>query len=238
MGCAQSDISEEQYALLLTKCSCDTCKCLSRKKKLHCCTCSKDYSFSDYKTHICACGICGKIVNKNINQTHCGSCHFTFDNKEKKLQHCCKCTPQSTFDNTVKKHCYRCHMFFDKTKEHKCPIPTTMITARECDQYMKHFHETRFFCDTCLKYHKKQNLQKPHQQIKINMNTEKTNTEKTNTEKTNTCQICFCQYSQKTAFVPCGHCISCEKCTQAIMVSKQCPMCRRSISHVLNLYES
>lgn len=48
------------------------------------------------------------------------------------------------------------------------------------------------------------------------------------------CVICF-EEPINTVFLECGHVVACRKCSDKL---KQCPLCRRWISRVVNIYRA
>lgn len=52
-----------------------------------------------------------------------------------------------------------------------------------------------------------------------------------------TCVICF-EKDVETAFIPCAHSVACVGCSEKIMNTTGCPLCRSSISQVLKLFKA
>ena len=86
----------------------------------------------------------------------------------------------------------------------------------------------------CLKVSQEfyQSLEKDNQQLKKTVETLKQDLEKSNESKL--CKICM-DAEICIAFVPCGHIVSCAKCSPSI---KNCAVCRKPIQSTMKTYFS
>ena len=52
------------------------------------------------------------------------------------------------------------------------------------------------------------------------------------------CKICYADVVQ-TVFLPCGHCVACERCSQNIATQdRRCPICCEVIANVTHIHYS
>lgn len=56
-------------------------------------------------------------------------------------------------------------------------------------------------------------------------------------ENSTQCMICFDQ-SREIVLVPCGHYATCSGCTNSILISRVCPICKQPIERTLRLYNA
>ena len=49
------------------------------------------------------------------------------------------------------------------------------------------------------------------------------------------CKICFDRVISDV-LLPCGHALTCEKCTALCVVAESCPVCKRAVTHSQRIF--
>jgi hypothetical protein len=84
----------------------------------------------------------------------------------------------------------------------------------------------------------KDRINKEKEILKLSFKQINSNVLENNINDYNECKICLNEISN-IAFIPCGHTISCNKCSEIIIKStKKCPLCRSHINNTLKIFNS